>query len=57
MELLPVPLTSMMFLSHAYLDMFKKHRQNSEHPKNAQLDIYALTSNFFNKFQILQKNW
>ena len=32
-------------------DMFKKHRQDCEHPKNAQFDIYAITSNFFNKFQ------
>ena len=30
--------------------MFKKHRQDCEHPKNAQFDIYAITSNFFNKF-------
>ena len=32
-------------------DMFKKHRQDCKHPKNAQFDIYAITSNFFNKFQ------
>ena len=32
-------------------DMFKKHRQDCEHPKNVQFDIYAITSNFFNKFQ------
>ena len=32
------------------MDMFKKHRQDCEHPKNAQFDIYAITSNFFNKF-------
>ena len=24
-----------------YVDMFKKHRQDCEHPKNAQFDIYA----------------
>ena len=30
--------------------MLKKHRQDCEHPKNAQFDIYAITSNFFNKF-------
>ena len=33
------------------MDMFKKHRQGCEHPKNAQFDIYAKTSNFFNKFR------
>ena len=32
-------------------DMFKKHRQDCQHPKNAQFDIYAITSNFFDKFQ------
>ena len=32
-------------------DMFKKHRQDCEHPKNAQFDIYAITSNLFNQFQ------
>ena len=32
-------------------DMFKKHRQDCKHPKNAQFDIYAITSNFYNKFQ------
>ena len=32
-------------------DMFKKHRQDCEHAKNAQFDIYAITSNFLNKFQ------
>ena len=26
-------------------------RQDCEHPKNTQFDIYAITSNFFNKFQ------
>ena len=31
--------------------MFKKHRKDCEHQKNAQFDIYAITSNFFNKFQ------
>ena len=31
-------------------DTFKKHRQNCEHPKNAKFDIYAITSNFLNKF-------
>ena len=31
--------------------MFKKHRQDFEHVKNAQFDIYAITSNFLNKFQ------
>ena len=31
--------------------MFKKHRQGGELPKNDQFDIYAITSNFFNKFQ------
>ena len=31
--------------------MFKKHCEGDcEHPKNAQFDIYAITSNFFNKF-------
>ena len=34
-----------------YVDMFKKHRQDCEHPKNAQFDIYAITSNFLSKFQ------
>ena len=29
--------------------MFKKQRQDCEHPKNTQFDIYAITSNFFNK--------
>ena len=33
------------------MDMFKKHRQDCEHPKYAQFDIYGITSNFFNKFQ------
>ena len=28
-----------------------KNRQDCEHPKNAQFDIYAITSNFFTKFQ------
>ena len=37
--------------SNNYLDMFKKHRQDCEHPKNAQFDIYAITSNLFNKFR------
>ena len=32
------------------MDMFKKHRQDCEHPKYAQFDIYAITSYFFNKF-------
>ena len=32
------------------MDMFKKHRQDCEHPKNAQFGIYAKTLNFFNKF-------
>ena len=33
--------------------MFKKHRQDCEHPQtNAQFDIYAITSNFFIKFQL-----
>ena len=32
--------------------MFKKYRQDCEHPKNAQLDICAITSNFFNKFRL-----
>ena len=31
--------------------MFKKQRQDFEHPKNAQFDIHAIYSNFFNKFQ------
>ena len=38
--------------------MFKQHRQNCEHPKTAQFDIFicnmyihAITSDFFNKFQ------
>ena len=31
--------------------MFKKHRQDCEHPENAQFDLYAITSNFFDKFQ------
>ena len=31
------------------LDIFKKHRRDCEHPKNAQFDIYVITSNFFNK--------
>ena len=34
-----------------WYDMFKKHSQGCEHPKNSQFDIYAITSNFFNKFQ------
>ena len=29
----------------------QKHRQDFEHAKNAQFDIYAITSNFLNKFQ------
>ena len=29
--------------------MFKKQRQDCEHPKNTKFDIYAITSNFFNK--------
>ena len=33
------------------MDMLKKHRQDIEHPKNAQFDIYAVASNFLNKFQ------
>ena len=41
--------TSNKIIKH--VDMFKKHRQDCEHPKNAQFDIYAITSNFFNKFQ------
>ena len=31
--------------------MFQKRKHNCEYPKNAQLDIYAITSNFLNKFQ------
>ena len=31
--------------------MFKKHRQDCEHPKDAQFDLHAITSNFLNKFQ------
>ena len=34
-----------------FVDMFKKHRQDCEHQKNGQFDIYAITSNFLNKFQ------
>ena len=34
----------------ALQDMFKKHRQDCERPRNAQFDIYTITSNFFNKF-------
>ena len=30
--------------------MSKKRRQDCEYPKNAQFDIYAIASNFFNKF-------
>ena len=30
--------------------MFKKHRQDCEHPKNVQFDIYVIPSNSFNKF-------
>ena len=30
--------------------MFKKHRQDCEHPKNVLFDIYVMPSNFFNKF-------
>ena len=29
--------------------MFKKYWRDYELPKNAQFDIYAITSNFFNK--------
>ena len=43
-------LTSLNF-SKDFMDMFKKHRQDCEHPKNVQFDVYAITSNFFNKFQ------
>ena len=32
-------------------DIFKNHRQDSGHPKNAQFDIYVTTSNFCNKFR------
>ena len=32
-------------------DMFKKHRQDCEHPEKTQFDIYTITSNFFNKFR------
>ena len=31
--------------------MFKNRRQDYEHPKNAQSDIYVITSNFLNKFR------
>ena len=34
-----------------FMDMFKKQRQDCEHPKNSQFDIYAIILNFFNKFQ------
>ena len=27
--------------------MFKKHRLDCEHPKNAQFDVYAINSNVF----------
>ena len=30
------------FVAQLYIDMFKKHRQDSEHSKNAQFDIYAI---------------
>ena len=33
------------------MDMFQKRKHNCEYPKNAQLDICAITSNFLNKFQ------
>ena len=33
------------------MNMFQKRKHNCEYPKNAQLDIYAITSNFLNKFQ------
>ena len=33
-------------------DMFIKHRQDCEHLIDAQFDIYAITSNSFNKFQL-----
>ena len=32
-------------------DMFKKHRQDCEHPEKTQFDIYTITSNLFNKFR------
>ena len=32
--------------------MLKEHRQDCKHPKNSQFDIYPITSNFFNKFQL-----
>ena len=34
----------------SHMDMLK-NRQDCEHPKNAQFDIHAITSNFWNKFQ------
>ena len=39
------------FSSFVFLDMFKKHGQDCEHPEKAQFDIYAITSNSFDKFQ------
>ena len=32
------------------MDMLRKHRQDCEHPKNAQFDTYAITSIFFKEF-------
>ena len=32
-------------------DMFKKHRQDCEHPEKVQFDIYAINLNFFNEFR------
>ena len=38
------------------MDMFKKHRQDCEHPKYAQFDIYAITHISLTNFnEILQK--
>ena len=47
------------------MDMIKKHRQDYEYPQNAQFNIYAIISNFFNKLQwnfakkikTTQENW
>ena len=36
--------------SNHEMDMLKKNRQDCEHPKNAQFNIYATTWNSFNKF-------
>ena len=35
---------------YVYGHVQKTYIQDCEHPKNAQFDMYAITSNFFNKF-------